>query len=1748
MELPLFPYHDARLLAEDLTETNGQKKLHNQSIIPKTSIVKTSIAKILALGAALFSSAAVFANTDVAFTVNASSPSFTLASSTLGPAGCNIRAGLHRYDSVTFRVNSSGNHNVSTLSLTGMRGDNFIAVYSGVFNPQAPTSNVIGCNDDGGAQGNTRWAQFSTNMTTGSIYTGVVTSFNAYSGTNEDGSGSYRISPAITLVYTLSGTISGLGAGKTTKIRVNGGTETTISANGSFTSTTALDANTAYTVTLSEQPVGQECTLTNATGNIGTTNVSNIGISCANLPTYTLTYDTQGGSAVASQTDIGGATITLAAAPTLANYTFTGWNTNSTGTGTNYSASSAFVMPSSATTLYAIWTINTVTLTFDANGGSSVNSITGNIGSVLTAPASPTRVGYSFTGWNPTLPSTLPATNTTYTAQWQINSYSLSFDSNGGSSVSPITADFGSSVTAPSAPTRTGYTFSGWSPALPSTMPAANTSYTAQWQINSYSLSFDSNGGSSVSPINANFGTNVTAPAAPTRTGYTFTGWNPALPSTVPAANTSYTAQWQINSYSLSFDSNGGSSVSPITADFGSSVTAPSAPTRTGYTFSGWSPALPSTVPAANTSYTAQWQINSYSLSFDSNGGSSVSPITADFGSSVTAPSAPTRTGYTFSGWSPALPSTVPAANTSYTAQWQVNSYSLSFDSNGGSSVSPITADFGSSVTAPSAPTRTGYTFSGWSPALPSTVPASNTSYTAQWQINSYSLSFDSNGGSSVSPINANFGTNVTAPAAPTRTGYTFTGWNPALPSTVPAANTSYTAQWQINRYNVSVAVEGKASVSSPNFTVEHGQTARITITADSDQYLTVASNCQASVQGRELFIPTLTTACQVRITAFDSVVADAQNSTAATVNEARTLRLSGGAGDKTMQMAAVTRAGQREVLTNEQAAGVLVKQADGSYRFSAKRTGRYSFDFVDAVSGERVSVNFDVLPYVAFSSSQQPGKLTTAAQIGVFLSDDAIEYPVTVSVEALGVDGVPAVFEIQAADERRKDYRFTPISAEQNKLSLQAKTVQNAIVGTPAVHTVVMQTTVLPISLNAMTSQDETETLVVNKQAGMVKVLTQTSSVGNFTYEFSAQGIAFVTQAGVTTFDPSLLAAGRYNIKVSAQSDDGRVGVTELSVRVIDSCPLASCDAISAVGIPTQVNPQAEFEERLPLCPQQAQGNRVQSCEGKQSDFIEAPAGYLLGLGRVADAQSWSSGQFGGALTETSVPDAGFTQRGYRVNFDVQGLENPGEAVPVVIPLPDGVVVPSNAVWRKLIAGKWQNFVSNSANRVDSAMRDSQGLCPTVASNVWQSGLIAGMQCVRLTIQDGGPNDDDQTANSVIRDPGVLATVNQYTLSFDSAGGSSVAAIKQDFGSVITAPSTPTRTGFTFTGWSEAMPETMPAMDKTLVAQWQRNNYVITFDSAGGSSVNNITVAFDNPITLPSAPTRQGYTFAGWNPAVPSKMPAANLTVKASWTISEYNTSSNAGALSFWYGLVGLALLVGRRVSFSGHSVLKRLTQHLTLRRPYRLTRVMKVKRVLSSMLVVLLVVYCGASRANDSYMGLQSGNVVTDVTALDIEQALAMAGFGGKAALHNDSRPGHRLYVGKSLGYGIAAELAWVDLANVQTRFTQLPSNVTPLDVRRFMTESGSGLELSLIYTFAEHSDLTPTFRLGGMQMDSRYLLDNAEANYQFKDYNIRMLAAAGVRYRISERWNVQLNYNHIDSRPYSTSFVNVGVEYRF
>ena len=140
---------------------------------------------------------------------------------------------------------------------------------------------------------------------------------------------------------------------------------------------------------------------------------------------------------------------------------------------------------------------------------------------------------------------TVPAENITITAQWKINQYTITFDTAGGSEVAPITQDYNTQITAPANPTREGYTFMGWDKEIPQTMPAENITITAQWKINQYTITFDTAGGSEVAPITQDYNTQITAPANPTREGYAFNGWDKEIPQTMPAENITITAQWK---------------------------------------------------------------------------------------------------------------------------------------------------------------------------------------------------------------------------------------------------------------------------------------------------------------------------------------------------------------------------------------------------------------------------------------------------------------------------------------------------------------------------------------------------------------------------------------------------------------------------------------------------------------------------------------------------------------------------------------------------------------------------------------------------------------------------------------------------------------------------------------------------------------------------------------------------------------------------------------------------------------------------------------------------------------------------------------------------------------------------------------------------------------------------------------------------------------------------------------------------
>ena len=173
-------------------------------------------------------------------------------------------------------------------------------------------------------------------------------------------------------------------------------------------------------------------------------------------------------------------------------------------------------------------------------------------------------------------------------------------------------------------------------------------------------------------------------------------------------------------------------------------------------------------------------------------------------GTLATRPDAPTATpGYTFGGWNKAdgtawdYASDKVTDNITLYAKWTANTYTITFDTAGGSEIAPITQDYGTVITAPEAPTREGYTFIGWDKEIPTTMPAENMTVTAQWEINQYTITFDTNGGSEIAPITQEYGTHITAPADPTREGYTFIGWDKAIPTTMPAENMTLKARWK---------------------------------------------------------------------------------------------------------------------------------------------------------------------------------------------------------------------------------------------------------------------------------------------------------------------------------------------------------------------------------------------------------------------------------------------------------------------------------------------------------------------------------------------------------------------------------------------------------------------------------------------------------------------------------------------------------------------------------------------------------------------------------------------------------------------------------------------------------------------------------------------------------------------------------------------------------------------------------------
>jgi uncharacterized repeat protein (TIGR02543 family) len=631
--------------------------------------------------------------------------------------------------------------------------------------------------------------------------------------------------------------------------------------------------------------------------------------------TLNITYDANGGSAPSggAATTITGGTISSLATTSRTGYTFSGWFTAASG-GTQITTSAAHTR-SANFILYAQWSGNSLTVTYDSQGGSAVTSGSVNSGAnISAAPTAPTRAGYTLSGWSTTSTGsvvTFPfahnqTANFTLFAIWSANALTVTYNAKGGTTVSDGTVNTAASISAaPTAPTRTGYTLSGWSATDGGTVvtfpyahgQTANFTLYAKWialttnaiTYNNQSATTAQVGGSTTYTTDAAIATIPTT--APLRVGYTFAGWFTDPSAGTQVTNGTYTpaspygsitlyAQWTANSLTVTYNSKGGTTVSNGSVNTAASISsAPTAPTRAGYTFTAWSATDGGTAitfpyahgQTANFTLYALWTAGSLVVTYNSQGGSAVSNGTAATGASISsAPTAPTRTGYTFDGWSATETGTVvtfPFAHgqtTNFTlyARWSLRVYSVAFNANSGTGTmgnQSFTHGVTTSLNA-NLYSRANYVFHRWATAADGTGTTYNnfaqaaltaeTTLYAQWTANTYVVTFNYNGGdggdSTATASYTTAGTAITLPV-PTKTGFTFAGWHSDAGLTTAIGSGGGSGSYSPTGATLSLNAYAKWTAINYTFTYNSNSADSGTVPTETSKQITQTATVKAN-------------------------------------------------------------------------------------------------------------------------------------------------------------------------------------------------------------------------------------------------------------------------------------------------------------------------------------------------------------------------------------------------------------------------------------------------------------------------------------------------------------------------------------------------------------------------------------------------------------------------------------------------------------------------------------------------------------------------------------------------------------------------------------------------------------------------------------------------------------------------------------------------------------------------------------
>ncbi|MBQ9851148.1 MAG: InlB B-repeat-containing protein, partial [Clostridia bacterium] len=1062
---------------------------------------------------------------------------------------------------------------------------------------------------------------------------------------------------------------------------------------------------------------------------MGEADVTYVAIFTA-LPKYTATFYADGVQVGEVNEYYEGDTIVAPQAPDKTGYTFVEW------------APEVGVMPAENVVFNAVYEAKTYTATWVVDGA-TYDTTTATYDAAYVLPTAPSKEGHTFAGWyaDADYNTAIAATHTvdgnvTFYAKFTTDSFTITFDTDGGSAIAPATYAFGATVVEPTAPTKTGFTFSGWSPALPTTMPAQNITVVAQWTAVDSGVTF-MDGDVVIENIPGKFGDVITAAMVPamSKDGFNFTGWKDAQGNTVTFPQTLGTealvvyAQWTAKSYYIEFY-NGDEWLAGNNQACGNVIVTPDEPTKTGYKFAGWVDGdgnpMPETVPAVeNQVYFATFRAELYDAVF-MNGTEVHDTVQGAYQSEINAPADPEMEGYTFQYWAKEgttakvnFPAKMPLNGVKYVAIYKVNTYTITYYVDQ-VEVFSEEYDFGEAVTPYDYKPAEGVTFTGWGDQVPATMPAHDVDVYASTGIANYTVTFTING-EPYDEIEFAYGAAVTAPAYSIPEGYSFSGWD--LPATMPAQNLTLDATLTINSYWARWYLDAEKTILYHEEKFEYG--AEIVFPEDPTE---------ADIPGHTFDIWDDDTITEMPVGGVDYVaMTNPIEYTITFLNE------DGSAIDGAEWIAYYG-----DEITAEDAP-VVTKEG---------------FEFKGwAVDGTVVT-----LPYTV------TGDTTFTATFGI------VSYDVIWVVDGKTLYTDPYDFGdaiVMRAPEEKEGYTFSGWDKDLTGMTMPAEDI--TVTGSFTVNV-----------YNALFYADNALIDTVPTNFGEIPAAPQAPE---------KTGYAFIG------WTPSLapMVVAPEGVRYDAVYSAGAVGY---------SVEIYTMDTEGVYGAPEVIPMSAEADAPISYAP-------------------AAKTGFTVSDDSVLEGTAAADG--------SSVLKVYYSRNQYNFTTVVDGED-------------------------EVVTYYFEAAVAAPAAPSKTGY-DFLG---------WDGTVPATMPARDVTL----------TARFKIQ---------THTITYNTNGGTLIPSFTADYGTVVVAPAAPTKTGYTFAGWDGEIPATIPEYDVTLNAQWTINQYTITFVDTGDVAYEDIKQDYDTVIDDVADPVKTGYTFTGWSEEIPGKMPAKDMTITATWKVNQY-------------------------------------------------------------------------------------------------------------------------------------------------------------------------------------------------------------------------------------------------------------------